>query len=38
MRVLITGAAGGLGRAFCAAFAERGDEVIGADLAADSRP
>ena len=32
MRVLITGAAGGLGRAFCAAFAARGDEVIGADL------
>jgi NAD(P)-dependent dehydrogenase (short-subunit alcohol dehydrogenase family) len=34
VRVLITGAAGGLGRAFCAAFAERDDEVIGADLAA----
>ena len=32
MRVLITGAAGGLGRAFCSAFAARGDEVIGADL------
>jgi NAD(P)-dependent dehydrogenase (short-subunit alcohol dehydrogenase family) len=32
MRVLITGADGGLGRAFSHAFAERGDEVIGADL------
>jgi len=33
VRVLITGAAGGLGRAFAAGFAARGDEVIGADLA-----
>jgi NAD(P)-dependent dehydrogenase (short-subunit alcohol dehydrogenase family) len=33
MRVLITGAGGGLGRAFAEAFAARGDEVIGADLA-----
>jgi NAD(P)-dependent dehydrogenase (short-subunit alcohol dehydrogenase family) len=32
MRVLITGAAGGLGRAFATAFAARGDEVIAADL------
>jgi NAD(P)-dependent dehydrogenase (short-subunit alcohol dehydrogenase family) len=32
MRVLITGAAGGLGRAFAEGFAARGDEVIGADL------
>ena len=37
MRVLITGAAGGLGRAFCAAFAARGDEVIAADLPAATR-
>ena len=34
MRVLITGAAGGLGRAFAAGFAERGDEVVAADLPA----
>jgi NAD(P)-dependent dehydrogenase (short-subunit alcohol dehydrogenase family) len=32
MRVLITGAAGGLGRAFAEGFAAQGDEVIGADL------
>jgi NAD(P)-dependent dehydrogenase (short-subunit alcohol dehydrogenase family) len=32
MRVLITGAGGGLGRAFAAGFAARGDEVISADL------
>jgi len=33
MRVLITGAGGGLGRAFAEAFAARGDEVLAADLA-----
>ena len=32
MRVLITGAGGGLGRAFAQAFAARGDEVLAADL------
>jgi NAD(P)-dependent dehydrogenase (short-subunit alcohol dehydrogenase family) len=32
MRVLITGASGGLGRAFAEAFAARGDEVLAADL------
>jgi NAD(P)-dependent dehydrogenase (short-subunit alcohol dehydrogenase family) len=32
VRVLITGASGGLGRAFAAAFEARGDEVIEADL------
>jgi NAD(P)-dependent dehydrogenase (short-subunit alcohol dehydrogenase family) len=32
VRVLITGAAGGLGRALCGAFAARGDLVVAADL------
>ena len=35
MRVLVTGAARGLGRAFALAFAERGDAVACADLDAD---
>jgi NAD(P)-dependent dehydrogenase (short-subunit alcohol dehydrogenase family) len=35
MRVLVTGAARGLGRAFALAFAERGDEVACADVDAD---
>jgi len=36
MRVLVTGAARGLGRAFALAFAERGDTVAAADLDADA--
>ena len=32
MRVLVTGAAGGLGRAFADALGRRGDEVLGVDV------
>lgn len=34
-RVIVTGAAGGLGRAFAAAFAEAGAHVLAADINAD---
>ena len=37
-RYLLTGANGGMGRAICRALADKGDEVVGLDLAASETP